>query len=459
MPKIRTGLQLLSDTLKDETPNSKALGRVLKAMDKGTLSVNGQRPDEAYSIGEYLIHGGRIKFDVSDLSRHQQTQFFKYISNEQAQARTFATHRAGGIDASGSPAEAKSGILGAIGDFFRSLAVAIGFAESKHYGINLAIGGRKISNAEGKNQGLFPEESGEWGHMYMHKDSNLLLVGIEPSGPGASNKRTKEAHSKTGASGEFSPFMEQKINSEALQQQQIKLGKSPLSIKEKYNWATIKITAEQLDALRTGPDIGKNNALLVEKKPANAALVKDSQRVEKMKAWAKATKNANKTSVLAKIIGGLLVTAGMIVALVPIPVVTQVLGGGIVSLGVGITAGVVGLGLMTKDIRGPASAAEKQYAKNLKKIKTGDAINTEGQDSAQKPDSTQTMVAIMGQHSPNMGSTTVSPHQEHAPTEDSVPKDNSNLRSSQVVREPQSPKQTIETDEAIEARTSSPTFR
>ena len=94
------GLKLLTDTIKDETPNSVALGRVLNAIDKGTLTVNGQSPDKAYSIGEYLIHGGRIKFDVSDLNSQQQSKFFNYVTNEQAKNRTFSTHRAGGNDVS-----------------------------------------------------------------------------------------------------------------------------------------------------------------------------------------------------------------------------------------------------------------------------------------------------------------------------------------------------------------------
>ncbi len=103
------GLKLLSDTFTKESDHTLALCRVLDAMNTGELTVNGQQPDENYFLGEYLIHGGRIKFDVSDLSAEEQESFFKWITAGKAKSRAFATHRAGGTDASGAPAEEKSG--------------------------------------------------------------------------------------------------------------------------------------------------------------------------------------------------------------------------------------------------------------------------------------------------------------------------------------------------------------
>ena len=90
----KSGLTLLIDTLKTQTANSEALGSVLTAMDAGTLTVNGEPPDKAYPLGEYLIHGGRIKFDLSELNDKQKTDFFIFITNKNAQPRIFATHRA-----------------------------------------------------------------------------------------------------------------------------------------------------------------------------------------------------------------------------------------------------------------------------------------------------------------------------------------------------------------------------
>ncbi|KTC96415.1 hypothetical protein [Legionella feeleii] len=173
----RDGLTLLEDTLRNPSENSKALGRVLLAIKTGELTVNGQVPDDAYPIGEYLSHGGRVNFDVSGLSPEEQQQFFAFITNNRATPRAFATHRAGGTDANGSPAEAKSGLLGAISDAFRALVGA-----SKHSGINLAIGG-KVPNWEGATDsfGNTPNESGEWGHMYLHQDTNIVMVGVEAS--------------------------------------------------------------------------------------------------------------------------------------------------------------------------------------------------------------------------------------------------------------------------------------
>ena len=231
----KIGLTLLIDTLKTQTANSEALGSVLTAMDAGTLTVNGEPPDKAYPLGEYLIHGGRIKFDLSELNDKQKTDFFNFITNQKAQPRIFATHRASTkLDAAGSPAEEKSSFFGGFSDVF---SYALG--RGKHFGIDLAIGGLADNG---------PQENGEWGHMYIHRNdsANLLLIGIEPSAPGMSNARTGEAHSKTGAAGKLSPFLEKKINSQDLRDEQSRAEHAPLSTNAKYNWATVKIDSNQL---------------------------------------------------------------------------------------------------------------------------------------------------------------------------------------------------------------------
>ncbi|STX41062.1 Uncharacterised protein [Legionella donaldsonii] len=370
----RDGLTLLEDTLRNPTENSKALGRVLLAIKSGTLTVNGQAPDDAYPIGEYLTHGGRVNFDVSALSAEEQQQFYAFITNSQAKTRAFATHRAGGTDANGSPAEAKSGLLGAISDAFRALVGA-----SKHAGINLAIGGNHIASREGASGGLGknPDESGEWGHMYLHQDTNIVMVGVEASAPGKHNTRTGESHSKTGAAGELSPFLQKKIDSRELHEEQIKAGKTPLSTKEKYNWATVKISSEQLRQMMLA-DQGADYAALVKAKPDNAQPA-EPNRKEKMEAWAKATKEGNKTSMAAKIFGFLLFAAGIVLAFAPIPVVSQAVGGwlaglglgvatGTVTLGAGLTAAAVGLGVFGLGTRQDPEKPHTLYEKNLSKL-------------------------------------------------------------------------------------------
>lgn len=370
----RSGLELLEDTLGSDTDNTKALGRVLLAIKSGTLTVNGQAPDDDYPIGEYLTHGGRINFDVSALSAEEQELFYAFITNNQAKPRAFATHRAGGTDANGSPAEAKSGLLGAISDAFRALVGA-----SKHAGINLAIGGNHIASREGApdNLGKTPDESGEWGHMYLHQDTNIVMVGVEASAPGKHNVRTGEAHSKTGAAGELSPFLQKKIDSSELHAEQIKAGKKPLSTKEKYNWATVKISSEQFRQMKT-PDQDANYAALVKAKPGNAQPAGPMRKAE-MEAWAKATKDGNKTSMAAKIFGFVLFTLGIILAFAPIPGVAQVVGGwlasvgigvaaGTVTLGAGVTAAAVGLGVFALGTQQDPTKPQALYQKNLAKI-------------------------------------------------------------------------------------------
>ncbi|STX39337.1 hypothetical protein [Legionella feeleii] len=370
----RDGLTLLEDTLRQPTENSKALGRVLLAVKSGTLTVNGQVPDDAYPIGEYLTHGGRINFDVSALSAEEQQQFYAFITNNQAKPRAFATHRAGGTDANGSPAEAKSGLLGAISDAFRALVGA-----SKHAGINLAIGGNHIASREGAldSLGKNPDESGEWGHMYLHQDTNIVMVGVEASAPGKHNVRTGEAHSKTGGAGELSPFLQRKIDSRELHEEQIKAGKTPLSTKEKYNWATVKISPEQLRQM-IAAEQNTDYVALVKAKPDNAQPA-EPNRQEKMEAWAKATKEGNKTSMAAKVLGFLLFAAGIVLAFTPIPGVSQAVGTwlagmgigvatGTVTLGAGLTAAAVGLGVFALGTRQDPEKPHTLYEKNLSNL-------------------------------------------------------------------------------------------
>ncbi|WP_232220748.1 hypothetical protein [Legionella tunisiensis] len=338
----RDGLELLEDTLRSDTDNTKALGNVLFAVKSGTLMVNGQTPDEAYVIGEYLIHGGRIKFDLSELSPTQQEQFFAFITNGQASPRAFATHRAGGTDANNSPAETKSGLFGAIIDAFRALS-----GYPKHYGIHLPVGGNQTVTRAGEcvvsGLGQTPDESGEWGHMYLHKDTNLVLVGIEGSAPGKKNKRTGEAHSWTGGSGTISPFWEWKINSKNLRTQQEYAEKTPLTTAEKNNWATVKISSEQFPVMM---EAAKNLATqsyldLVREIPSNAQPA-EKNRMEKMQAWAKATKRGNETSLLTKLFGILLFVVGVVLTIEPIPGVAQAAGSWLMALG----WSMAGLGLL-----------------------------------------------------------------------------------------------------------------
>lgn len=362
----RSGLQLLEDTLKSDTANAKALGRVLLAVKTGILTVNGQNPDIAYYLGDYFIFGGRIKFDLTDLSPAEQEQFFSFITNGQAKRRSFATHRAGGTDASGNPAEAKSGLGGAIIDLFLAMINA-----SDHYGIDLAIGGSNILCREGVDESLgqTPDESGRWGHMYLRKDNDLVLIGIEGSGPGKHNIRTGEAHSSVGGAGERSPFLQYKIDSDALHQEQILAGKTPLSTREKYNWANVKITRAQLEEMLEA-DKGlqsEDYADLVRRQPDNAEKA-EPNRMLKMEAWGKATKQGNQTSMAAKIVGFFLFVLGIVILTTPIPVISQVVGETMTLWGISFASGTIGISMFIYNMYPHPEKPKALYARSIAKM-------------------------------------------------------------------------------------------
>jgi hypothetical protein len=388
----RDGLELVEDTLGEGSEQTKALGRVLLVMKQGDLTVNGQIPDSSYPLGEYLIHGGRIKFDISELSKEEQQEFFDFITNKQATTRAFASHRAAGIDASGSPAETKSGILGAASDAFQALV-----GNSKHYGINLPIGSADIPNMEGDGIGQYPQANGEWGHMYLHKDEGIVLVGVEASAPGKKNSRTNEAHSVTGATGEKSPFLQEKIDTEVLRNKQISEGHTPLSTKEKNNWASVKVTSEQFKKMKAADArLDNDYTSLARDLPAHHAPAKPNRFVD-MERWAKATKQGNKTHwgpVALKILGGVLAAVGVAIMCIPIPGIAQMVGGGLASVGAAIIANAVMLfsGLATFGVGiginrlgehlDPGSNAPHLYAKATTEVEAP----TPSQEFSQRPE-------------------------------------------------------------------------
>jgi hypothetical protein len=217
----------------------------------GALNIHGQLPDQDYPVSEHLIHGGRIKFDLKELSEDEQQQFFEYVTNNVAVPRAYATHRFGDtLDPEGSPKEIKSSVGGALSDFLRSPM------EPVHFGINLAIGGRSTPCCEGSEASLgkMPKEDGQWGHLYIHRDVKLksMLIGIEGGGPHQENLRTNQAHSLIGAKGELSAFNEPKGSSKQLHEEQSHQGKTPINISEDVNWATVKITKGSLNLLLAG---------------------------------------------------------------------------------------------------------------------------------------------------------------------------------------------------------------
>ncbi|MDP1602850.1 MAG: hypothetical protein Q8M03_06250 [Legionella sp.] len=363
------GLTLLKDTLSHNTNNAIALGRLLLAMDTGNLTVNGQNPDKNYPLGEYVIHGGRIRFDLSKLSDEKQQEFFAFVTNNSAEKRAFATHRVGGTDASGSLAEAQSGFLGAIEDALRYVA-----RRSKHYGINIAIGG---STTPDLLVCELPQENGEWGHIYLHQDKNIVMFGIEGSAPLKTNKRTGQGHSKTGKVSEFSPFLERRIESQALHDTQ----ESPISTREGYNWAVVKVTEKEFKAMKERAIEAEGSPApytdLVNKTPDKAEAPAPN-RQEKMQAWAKATKEANKTSILPRILGGLLIAVGIAIALTPLPGVSQAVGSAIVALGATIALG--GMWLFANSFMKNPKKAEKFYKKMSAKI-SEETINPSSVDN------------------------------------------------------------------------------
>jgi hypothetical protein len=311
------GWTLLENTFdapedKEISANVVAFAKIYQAMGAGNISVNGQPPNADVNLGEYLIHGGRVQFDLSKLDEAQKKQFYKYVfGGAEIQQRKFATHRFVSVPKDkrkvGPDMEELPPALEMKTTLYSAWQDQVTPVEASHHkGMNIPIGG------EGKKEnGHLIEGNGTEGHLYIHDsilNNGMLMIGIEGSEPGKKNFRTGQGHSKVGTMGEKSAFMEDKqcetINPTA----------------NKFNVICIKIEPEHLDEM-VQHQINKNTFANKDKKKEfldklktkpKGAVVYDEKRKEKMKQYANAVEAKQKDAErMEKAKGVGLVTAGV----------------------------------------------------------------------------------------------------------------------------------------------------
>ncbi len=256
-PPTASPFQLLLDTFKAKEDgtlpgNVLALARIYQAIGhSGTLTICNEPPLQKYKLGEYLMHGGRIRFDLHNLNEQETALFRNYIfasaEGSGIEERATATHRPAARTIGGGPAEGKSprGAEGLSACWYLQRKIlqclGINLEPWMHSAINLPIGGEGNTftpaspdiqsqnladdtpeeNKDNPNEAahlLPPEEititaNGQHGHLYVYDNNDrFIMVGIEAAAPLLSNPRTGEAHGTDGKSGEWSPFMAEKID-------------------------------------------------------------------------------------------------------------------------------------------------------------------------------------------------------------------------------------------------------
>ncbi len=332
---------------KQLSENVIAFARVFHAIEAGNLTVNGLPPDNSYSLGEYLIHGGRIRFDLSELDLEHRDLFFKYITNSDTTQRhiiqrKFASHLHGGTDANGNITEIKSHLR----------AWWSAKNRSKHLGINLPIGGE---GSEYKDQKITTD--GNWGHMYIYDDHavGIMMVGIQNSAPLQRNVRTLRYHNPLATSGTTSSFYCERLQDKSWHQHLSEMRRCPLTVKQ-YNWACVKITDNVVNDLVANPLLldtepaRENFIRRLRLPPKNAYEVTDpAKRLDQMEKFQKATRakakarNA-KNSRYGKwaAAGGVVLTViGLALSLSPFPPgVAQAIGGTLAGIGIKTIASV-----------------------------------------------------------------------------------------------------------------------
>lgn len=314
-------------------PNVKVLTRVYQAIRSGDLTVNGLPPDKNYYLGEYLIHGGRIRFDLSQLSKENRQLFFDYIKGDATfYHRKYATHRRGAVDPDGNIAEEKSGLWGAFIDLLTREH------HSKHLYINLPIGG------EGREEkGGIVAADGQWGHMYIYDDhkNGFMMIGIEQSGPGQRNLRTGKGHSKLGRAGELTAFMAKSIDDRSLhEEQRTTQDKCSISTTVKYNWACVKVTVNNLEEILGETLLFDKEHINLFKKSLNtphkhSVLMKKEKRETLMTQWQQLFEKMNSVSTWACLGGIILASINFTLVISKFPVgIAQAINALMVGMGV-----------------------------------------------------------------------------------------------------------------------------
>lgn len=257
------GLTLLLNTLTPELSCEGAtsqqrrsvLLRFINALYFGELNINGQAPDASYKLGEHLIHGGRILFDVTQLDPSQRKQLLDYLIPEKIvgagniiEPEAFETHSEKKIE--GTLFETRTSVDGALREATRN----------EHYGMDIAIGGHKIAQA-----------NGEYGHVYLHFDRNnpeLIQFEIKPARIGHRNQMTGEHYGPAGNQGIHSGFGELNLRHF---QTEIEINPDmkfcPLITlhqhdnQNDYNWSRVTITQDTFNQLIGGKTVDPNKAL------------------------------------------------------------------------------------------------------------------------------------------------------------------------------------------------------
>lgn len=289
-----TGFDLAFRTLHHPGDNAEYFARTLITLACSNLEVCDQKPDKDYNLIEYLMHGGRVNYDLAALSNSEREKFIDLFAPGM-QERLAASHTL--VEDNQNNLREKK---------VRGLAA---FAPRTHWGIDFAIGGtggftvkRRSQSGKVEEQQVSPQATGSHGHIYVHcampqasavartsrqkkwryRIANVfspfkrrfstagrfmrgvfrrsapvapetvaeftyprgIAIGIEPSGSAKANEFTGESHSMLGSAGRLSPFLQEKID------RHDSCGRADfVQPGQKYNNFMVKVTSSNLQQI------------------------------------------------------------------------------------------------------------------------------------------------------------------------------------------------------------------
>ena len=262
--RLESGYKIFRETFAEKEGVNKAhpaetysLATAVSAFRNSQVSINGVPPDSNYPIEAYFSSGGRVIYDVTDLSSSDQDLFWKLLFEKQEyQDRAPviyprpSSHRFGNVTATGGPAEiAVPGRKKPISAAYNFLTQMFPFG-STCLGMNVPLGKDGQTN-------------GNYGHMCICRDSrglfgstgDAVMLGIENVSPGwfrfgfeeKENVYSKGKHFASGVKSKKSCTGLPKLGSEELYELHVDAGYPPMvPIGAEYNGITAIVTPTTL---------------------------------------------------------------------------------------------------------------------------------------------------------------------------------------------------------------------
>lgn len=272
-----------------------AIDMAARAEGSEGLTFSGQRPNDYDALGAYLVSGGRLFFDMSQLSPQDKRAFDEFLFPKSS-GNIFYRRLAGTHKVSTKIINGKKYVyeqkLSIFESFLNAIKQIIGQIKPLHFGMDIGLGGvgNELVTHEGKKVKI--KNDGEFGHLYANKHPELdaIQIGFEEAAPGKRFVPGGGWHGPDGKGSDHSAFMARKLEDQEFGEN----GKDKIIPQQdkngKYAWNRIVITPDVVKEIAdiqpslldaTNKSSIENIVSILNKPPANCIEVNDYEERNK----------------------------------------------------------------------------------------------------------------------------------------------------------------------------------